>query len=180
MELALYITLISIFLLTLYKSLYINQFSINKIIILLLLLCVMTAAQLITNHKITYPIANWSMYSSAHPSLNYVEFVLVNKSEERFHYPFSDIVKTSPRAFMTRVGELEESFSICITQNDSVGIDCTDHPFTKLVESLVDIYTAKYHDIEIISFEVNGIHFEGNSLDKSNKRRYNYFTYYLK
>ncbi|REL33199.1 hypothetical protein DYD21_13170 [Rhodohalobacter sp. SW132] len=178
MEFSIILVVVITFVWLLFKKLPDSQRTISNIVITALVLGGGVAGQLISDDKKTYPFANWSMYSSANPGLNYVEFILETDEGERFHYPFSIISKTSPRAFMKKIADLESDLADNLREKKRVKPEHSNHPFEKLIASLVDIYSEENPEVKIVFLRINGVLYEENSLDDKSIVKYNYYTYH--
>jgi len=132
--------------------------SLIKKAVVIFLLVGMIVAQQINDHKITYPLANWSMYSQPFPANHYKEYVLVNSDGEKLHYPFELVNNVNQRPFMRKVSAIDD-------ENLRVESDVVNENLESTLEKLVNIYQKYYPNAEIVEFKINVVQFETNESD---------------
>jgi len=126
----------------------------------------MIVAQQIKDHKVTYPLANWSMYSPPFPANHYKEYMLVNSDGEKLHYPFELVNSVNQRPFMRKVSDLED-------ESLRVESDVVIENLGSTLEKLVNIYQKYYPNEEIVELKINVVQFEVYESDSLVLNRFN-------
>jgi len=128
---------------------------IKKTVVISLLIGVIFA-QHINDHKITYPLANWSMYSSPYPAPFFNEYVLMNSDGEEFHYPFNLINRVNTRAFMSKI----KNFNHVYPSDDEATDTEIDSEYLMVIKSLNKIYSKSFQNNKATIFEARGVYFQ--------------------
>lgn len=96
----------------------------------LLLVIFLPWAQAVNSSRTTYPLVPWTMYASQNPGTTFSEYCIIDNTGEAYHYPFSNIAFSSPRAMIRRLENLSRSCRC----------DSGDNLTDSYIQSLVDIH----------------------------------------
>lgn len=174
MDLIIYIILTLSFIWLIKLWIFKSEENLTKKIILFALIGCFVVSQQLRNPSITYPFVNWSMYSSTNPAPLFIEYIIETDEGGKIDYPFTLISKTSPRAFMKEISNLEAKYT---RSKQDQNFSNKKPEFEELVESLLNIYSKNYPEQQIIHFEINAVRFKADSLRDKEFERFNYYTH---